>query len=160
MKRTKLRLGICITLLTLVLIFIWGNSCLPAEYSRAFSRWVRNELLSPLFGLPPVPPNAVGGPSVLRKVAHFTEFCWLGLCLSWLMHMLRTKKWEVFLLALGAGVLTACIDEGIQFFIPGRGPGWADVGIDTLGVLLGIAIISMIPLLHHGKTKILEENKL
>lgn len=156
MKRTKMRLGICLTLLVLVLIFIWGNSCLPAEYSRAFSRWVRNQILSPLFGLPIVPPDAVGGPSVLRKVAHFVEFWWLGMCLSWLTHMLRTKKWEVFLLALGAGVLTACIDEGIQCFVPGRGPGWADVGIDTLGVLLGIVIISTICMIH-GKSKILEE---
>ncbi len=159
MKRTRIRLGICLTLLALVLIFIWGNSCLPAEYSRAFSRWVRNQILSPLFGLPLVPPDAIGGHSVLRKVAHFVEFWWLGMCLSWLTHMLRTKKWEVFLLALGAGALTACIDEGIQFFVPGRGPGWADVGIDTLGVLLGIAIISTICMIH-GKTKTLEENKL
>lgn len=160
MKRTKARMTVCLILLTLVLVFIWGNSCLPAEYSRAFSRWVRNQLLAPIFGWPLVPPDAVGGPSTLRKVAHFTEFCWLGLTLSWLTHMLYTKKWKVFLLALGAGVAAACIDEGIQYFVPGRGPGWGDVGIDTLGLILGIAIISMIPLIIRGKTKTLEENKL
>lgn len=160
MKRTKARMTVCLVLLVLVLGFIWGNSCLPAEYSRAFSRWVRNQILAPIFGWPLVPPDAVGGPSTLRKVAHFTEFCWLGLCLSWLMHMLRSVKWERFLLALGTGVAAACIDEGIQYFIPGRAPGFIDVGIDSAGLLLGIAIISMIPIIwKHGKTKTLEENK-
>ena len=159
MKATRNRLRVCVSLLCLVLAFIWGNSCLPAEYSRAFSNWVRN-MLAPLFGWPEVLPDAVGGPSVLRKVAHFTEFCGLGIVLSWLMHMLRSKKWEVFLFALGAGVLAACIDEAIQFFVPGRGPGWLEVGIDTMGLTLGIAILSAIASIIHGKTKTLEENKL
>lgn len=151
MKQTKTRMAVCLTLLTLVLLFIWGNSCLPAEQSRAFSLWVRN-LLAPLFGWPIITKPGGSGPSVLRKVAHFTEFCWLGLCLSWLTHMLRTKKTEVFLFAASAGVAAACIDEGIQFFIPGRGPGWKDVGIDTAGLLLGIGVITLIA--YIGKRKI------
>lgn len=159
MKRTKVRMIICLTLLTLVLIFIWGNSCLPADISRAFSLWVRN-LLAPLFGWPIITKPSGSGPSLLRKIAHFTEFSWLGLCLSWLMHMLRTKKTEAFLFALATGVAAACIDEGIQFFIPGRGPGWKDVGIDTMGLLLGIGIIALIALIHNRKAKSLEEHTL
>ena len=158
MKRTKLRMWICIVLLCIVLIFIWGNSCLPAEQSRAFSLWVRN-LIAPLFGWPIVTKPSKGGPSVLRKVAHFTEFSWLGLGLSWLVHMLRAKKAEIFLMTLSAGAAAAFIDEGIQFFIPGRAPGLKDVGIDTMGVLLGIGIITLIAYINQRKNKkcILEE---
>lgn len=157
MKRTKRRLQVCITLLILILIFIWGNSCLPANISRAFSSWVR-DLLASLFGWGPADPNATG-PSVLRKVAHLTEFLCLGMCLSWLVRMLRTKKAEILLLPLLAGFFTACIDEAIQFFTPGRGPGWLDVGIDTLGVTLGIVLISLIQLAKNT-LKYLEETKL
>lgn len=163
MKRTNTRLAVCITLLILVLIFIWGNSCLPAPQSRMVSLWFRN-LIAPLFGWPIITKPGGSGSGVLRKVAHFVEFSWLGLCLSWLMHMLRSKKWEAILLAVVAGVSAACIDEGIQFFIPGRGPGWKDVGIDSLGLLLGIGILSLIPLYKYLKQKNsknhLEENKL
>ena len=161
MKRTRLRMAVCLTLLMLVLLFIWGNSCLPAKQSSAFSLWVRN-LLAPLFGWPIITKPIVSNrPSVLRKVAHFTEFSWLGLCLSWLMHMLRTKKAEIFLFAASAGVAAACVDEGIQFFIPGRAPGWKDVGIDTAGLLLGIGVITLIAYIGKQKTKntLLEEQK-
>ena len=159
MKRTKTRLIVCWILLALVLAFIWGNSLLPAEQSRAFSLWVRN-LLAPLFGWKVITKPGGSGPSVLRKVAHVTEFFWLGLCLSWLMHMLRTKKTEVFLFAAAAGIAAACIDEGIQFFIPGRGPGWKDVGIDTLGLLLGIGVITLIAYFTKNiKSNRLEEQK-
>ena len=156
MKRTKTRMTVCLSLLALVLVFIWGNSCLPAEQSRAFSIWVRN-LLAPLFGWLIITRPGGSDSGLLRKVAHFTEFSWLGLCLSWLMHMLRTKKTEAFLLATAAGVAAACIDEGIQFFIPGRGPGWKDVGIDTLGLLLGISVICLISFIFKQKSKSLEE---
>ena len=157
MKRTKLRFGICLALLAGTLLFIWGNSCLPAEYSSAFSSWVRNQILVPLFGLPAVPPDEVGGLGILRKVAHFLEFWWLGMCLSWLMYMLRTKVTEVLPWSLGAGALVACIDEGIQLFVPGRNSSFKDVGIDVSGVLLGILVISLIAWIIHGKSKILEE---
>ena len=157
MKRTKCRLQVCVTLLILILIFIWGNSCLPASVSKAFSDLVRN-LLAPIFGWGPANPSATGH-SILRKAAHLTEFFCLGSCLSWLTWMIYRRKAGIFLLPLLAGFLTACIDETIQCFVPGRGPGWLDVGIDTLGVTLGIVFISLIQL---AKTLIkhLEEIKL
>ncbi len=158
MKRTKHRMVICLTLLIFLLVFIWGNSCLPGEASGAFSAWIK-DLLARLFGWESADQDPAGH-GLLRKLAHFTEFFALGLDLCWLMSMLRRKRWEASLLALGCGFLTACADETIQRFVPGRGPGWADVGIDTLGVALGIGLLYLILLLKHGKTKTLEENKL
>ena len=47
---------------------------------------------------------------------------------------------------LVTGVAAASIDETIQLFVPGRGPHIRDVGIDSFGVLMGIAILSGIAL--------------
>ena len=77
------------------------------------------------------------GSGLLRKLAHFTEFTALGMCLGWLFGMLQKKKvWPLL-----CGVLAACIDETIQIFVPDRGPGLLDVGIDSCGVLAGIFLL-------------------
>ena len=133
MIRTKNRLRLCIALLTLNLTFIWGNSLLPGEVSAAFSDWVKG-LLSYLL---PGGMASGGGGGLLRKVAHFTEFAALGMCLKWLLSMLEKKAW----IGIFWGGLAACVDETIQIFVPGRGPGIKDVGIDVLGVCTGIFLL-------------------
>lgn len=40
MIRTDKRLRLCVTLLVLILVFIWGNSLMPGEVSQAISNWV------------------------------------------------------------------------------------------------------------------------
>ena len=133
MKRTETRLRLCITLLICNLIFIWGNSLLPGEVSGAFSDWVKS-ILAQLFA------GAPGGPSgggLLRKIAHFTEFAALGMCLAWLHGMLQKGKVRPFFW----GVLAAAVDETIQRFVPDRGPSIRDVYIDSAGVLTGIILL-------------------
>lgn len=137
-QRTKGRMRLCITLLILNIVFIWGNSLLPGELSGALSRWVK-ELLEGVLGQKP---GGEGGHGLLRKVAHFTEFGCLGALLSWLLRMLRQRRWEYLLMPLCGGFLVACADEAIQCFVPDRGPGIRDVGIDTAGVLAGIILFS------------------
>lgn len=138
MKRTTGRIRLCMTLLVLNLLFIWGNSLLPGEQSSALSHWVKNLLQSFL----PVGNMPSGGEGHLRKIAHGAEFACLGMCLRWLFGMLQTRKLPAMLLALLWGAVVACVDETIQVFIPGRGPGIRDVGIDCLGLILGILILS------------------
>lgn len=146
MIRTSRRLWLCAALLTLNIAFIWGNSLLPGEISGAFSDWVR-ELLTPLFQWEP---GTSTGDGLLRKLAHFTEFMTLGLCLRWLFGMLLTKSPQQWLCAAAAALLTAGIDETIQMFVPDRGPALKDVGIDTLGALLGITALTLI---HKAKNQ-------
>ena len=130
MIRRNWQYRICILLLALNLAFIWGNSLLPAVYSQAFSDWVRE--LIPVSGS-----GALRGSGLLRKIAHFTEFAALGLLLRWLYLLLGRKGWKAF----PWGLLAACVDETIQAFVPGRGPGLLDVGIDACGVLVGIVLL-------------------
>ena len=48
------------------------------------------------------------------------------------------------LLTLGVGVLLAGISEFIQYFVPSRSGEIADVGIDTIGTVLGIGLSSLV----------------
>ena len=153
MIRTQGRMRLCIALLTVNLVFIWGNSLLPGEISGALSDWLKN-VLSALLGNQS---GAPGGGGLLRKLAHFTEFTCLGLCLSWLFRMVRSRSWEHVAFPLLAGTAVAAIDETIQRFVPLRGPSIKDVGIDTAGVVLGIVIITLIQVIKNKKLKNLEE---
>ena len=161
MIRTKKRLTLCIALLTANIIFIWGNSLLPGEISGAISDFVRdilNAVIDFLFG--PRPEKPPGGGGLLRKLAHFTEFTCLGMCLTWLFGMLREKAYQKHLFPLFAGFSVAYLDETIQMFVPLRGPAIKDVGIDTAGVILGIVIITLIHKHKSKKLNLMEENKL
>lgn len=155
MVRTNKRLWLCCCLLCVNLAFIWGNSMLPGEISGVISGWL-HDLLSGLFPLGPEKP--VSGHGLLRKLAHFTEFCTLGMLFSWLYGMLVTKAWQRTALPFLWGTLAACVDETIQCFVPDRGPGIKDVGIDVLGVTLGVVIIYFIT--KRKSLKYLEEQTL
>lgn len=133
MIRTEKRMRLCMFLLMGNLIFIWGNSLLPGEVSGAFSDWVKS-LLAHIF--PMDGPEASGG-FLLRKLAHFSEFAFLGVWLGWLFAMMK----KGVLLPAFWGVAAACVDETIQCFVPGRGPGLRDVAIDSCGVLTGLALL-------------------
>ena len=117
------------------LLFIWGNSLLPASVSAAFSGWVK-QLLESLFGSQATPEDGHG---LLRKLAHFLEFASLGLLLGWRFSMDLKNKW--ILPTVLSGVSVALVDELLQHFSPGRAPGILDVGIDSAGILLGMSLL-------------------
>ena len=146
MIRTERRMRLCIVLLCMMLVFIWGNSMLPGEISQAFSDRVKSLILQVLPGNDG--DNLSGGSGVLRKIAHFTEFAVLGILLSWLCGMLRKGKLQPLLW----GAAAACVDETIQFFTPGRAPGLKDVAIDTAGVLTGFVLLLIGHTLLNKKT--------
>lgn len=135
MIRTEKRMRLCVTLLICCLVFIWGNSLLPGEISGAISDFVKRILECLFTQGEPKPEN---GGFLLRKMAHFTEFTALGLCLCWLFGMLK----KGMLLPFFCGAAAACVDESIQLFVPGRGPSVRDVCIDSGGVLLGVILLT------------------
>ena len=134
---TKGRMRLCTALLIGNLLFIWGNSLMPASVSSAFSRWV-GDIISLLFTGGAADP---GGNGLLRKIAHFSEFGCLGVCLSWLTGMCMKNFVKSVTLALACGFAAACVDEALQHLSPGRGPRLTDVGIDTAGVAVGITLL-------------------
>lgn len=145
MNHQKRNLRICTLLLILNLVFIWGNSMLPAEISQSISDCVMEWL-----------PDVSGEPvqqeeesHLIRKLAHFSEFTILGFLLSWSAMLLGKKRWSPF----PVGIAAACIDETIQMFVPDRGPGLLDVGIDSCGVLMGMILLNTAYFLMRKRTK-------
>ncbi len=137
MEKTQKRIRLCVVLLTINLVFIWGNSMLPASVSGALSGWLK-DLLSAIF---PGEGEESQGDGLLRKLAHFMEFMSLGMLLGCLYGMLREKLMEIVTLSLACGFIVACLDETIQIFSPGRNSSFVDVGIDTCGAAVGIALL-------------------
>ena len=134
MERTTRKLRVCITLIVLNLVIIWGNSLLPGSVSGAISGWVR-DLFAAILSGGSVDPDS--GHGLLRKLAHFTEFACLGGLLTWLFAMLQKSYALAFLCGFTAG----SVDETIQRFVPDRGPSFLDVLIDTSGTVLGIILV-------------------
>ncbi len=149
-RRSRKRITLCIVILCLNLAFIWGNSLLPGNISGTISHWVR-DLINQILNLPATDPEQ--GHGLLRKIAHFTEFSCLGAVLSCIVRMLRTKTAEHISLPLAGGFVAACVDETIQCFVPDRGPGILDVGIDTAGVLLGVVAVCLVIVCRERKNR-------
>lgn len=137
-------------LLAACLALIWGNSILPASQSQQISDGLWLHI--PFF------PEFLGeyGPKLIRKAAHFTEFACLGFLLAGFF-----RAWGRAPLLPGAlfGLLSACVDETIQIFSPGRASMLLDVWIDFAGILTGIFLlhIGYILLKKTRKTKHSEE---
>lgn len=139
-KRTAPRMRLCIICLLLILTFIWGNSLLPGISSGALSDSV-NAMLQKLF--PFLFSGEGSGSGQLRKLAHFSEFALLSICLSWLFGMLRSRLTKQIPPVLLCGIAAACIDESIQRFIPGRSGNLTDVCIDSAGIITGILVFTI-----------------
>ena len=132
------------------LVFIWGNSMLPGDVSGQISGGVF-EYVEELFSV-----FGSAGEFVLRKLGHFSEFTLLGFLLAGLVCCFPLRRQDGFVLPLLGGLLTACVDETIQIFVPGRGPSVRDVCIDSCGVLLGVILLTLGH--HYLRRKHLEEN--
>ena len=81
----------------------------------------------------------------VRKLAHASEYTVLGILysLSVLSVSAVPKRRKLLCTAFPFGVLYAMSDEFHQLFVPGRAGRVSDVLIDSSGVLLGIAIVSL-----------------
>ena len=120
-------------LIILTLALIWGHSLLGREASSEESGFVM-ELLEPVLEM------VVGEGNVteflVRKLAHFTEFCILGMELLPFFAYRKPLFLQAFLLALTHGFFAAFLDETIQIF-SGRGPMIQDVWLDVSGFAVG-----------------------
>lgn len=122
-------------LIVLNLALIWGNSLMNGTDSGNFSGSVLEWLSSflPFLG-------TEAGHHFLRKAAHFSEFCLLGVLVS--ARRLSENR-EPKLTLSGFGLTVACIDETIQIYVPGRASSLIDVWIDTAGFVTGTLLVML-----------------
>ena len=124
------------SILSFLLIgFIWHNSMADAPHSSRESIFVLHLIQHYLYMIPDVSHLTNG---LLRKLAHLTEYAWLGIALNSAFRALRIPHGVK--LTLGISFLVASVDESIQIFSPGRSAEFKDVLIDTTGAGLGILL--------------------
>lgn len=77
----------------------------------------------------------------VRKAAHMTEYFILALCISFPLYVYRVRGFSLMLVAGMLCVAAAGFDEYHQSFVEGRGPSLRDVGVDSVGALIGIILV-------------------
>lgn len=81
---------------------------------------------------------------ILRKMAHVIIFMLLcGLLFFALFTTLKNTK-QAYIGAVSFSLFFALFDEAKKLFIPGRHLHWLDVGMNMVGVLIGIVIVCLL----------------
>lgn len=154
MEQNRTRNRIFLYLLRTVLIvagvamtaFIFSNSLKNAEQSTQQSSGVVEFVQKVASAIAPDSEiaNATGAAydllhSIIRNVAHFSEFCALGALYSWACLSFTFKKpWQV---CPALAVATAAVtDECLQIFSDGRAFQFTDMLLDVSGGLIGIGV--------------------
>lgn len=136
MKNTK-RFSIFLLLTILWIMFIFSFSMQTGEQSSQISGGIVSRVLAAL-GLGDFA-YADLLETVIRKVAHFTEYSVLGVVMSLMIR--ETKCTKLVLTPWAIGALVACCDETIQLFSSGRSGQITDVMLDSAGVLFGCVMV-------------------
>ncbi|MBU3202368.1 VanZ family protein [Clostridium estertheticum] len=70
---------------------------------------------------------------IVRKASHFTEYFILYMLIYRAMNKSKKVDMKIFIASILIVFLYACSDEFHQSFVPGRGPAFRDVMVDTCG---------------------------
>lgn len=149
-RHPRVWLAVCIALVAFTLL-IWGNSMRTATQSAQQSGSVLM-WMTPLLNALHLPVE--GFHTILRKLAHFSEYGLLGVLWAtelWLGT--HPQKGRGATIRLGFCMLTAFLDETIQLFVPGRSGEVRDIWIDTSGALLGILFVCLIGFVINRKKR-------
>lgn len=119
-----------------MICWIFSNSLANGEESTQQSTEVKEVVdttLSAVSGKPVDVPMLI-----IRKLAHFTEYFILGVCLYLAFYFFRTRKIFI-LIPCAVGGIIPIIDENIQLTSEGRTFAVTDMLIDMGGAACGIA---------------------
>ena len=154
-KNRKKRI-ICYSILTFALMcFIFAMSAQDGELSSQMSDSFLGSLLGSLLEkILPVLTDK-GRAYDIRKYAHMFEFACLGVSSCQLAYELLTERrsqlLETALSSFVFSFLYACSDEWHQTFVPDRSGRFADVLIDSVGILAGVWLTVLLKALRAGK---------
>ena len=79
----------------------------------------------------------------VRKAAHMTEYFLLAIAISFPLYVYKVRGIWLMLLAGIVCVGFAGLDEYHQSFVSARTPSVRDVGIDSIGALIGILLVQV-----------------
>lgn len=90
---------------------------------------------------------------IVRKTAHVTEYLLLAICMSWPLWMRMFRRRKLVGTAILCSVLYAITDEFHQLFIEGRSGSLKDVGIDSIGCIIGSLLFLVVASRVEGRKK-------
>ncbi len=114
-------------------VLIWGAMMFTFS-SSLFTASNTSKILEPILHwlLPGAGAATIGVSEMLvRKAAHFTEYCVLFYLL--IRGPMAGRPYAAFMIC----VVWAALDETHQMFVPGRSPSAYDVALDSTGALFG-----------------------
>ena len=139
-KKINLKLWIVGVLIIANVAFIWGHSLMPKSISSGESGFFV-QLLAPFFEIFIGKGNFTD--HFIRKLAHFTEFCSLGI-LTTLFIVFWKNKISIHIISSPIfSIVVSIIDESLQG-LTDRAPQLSDVLLDTSGVIVGFFIVLII----------------
>lgn len=134
-----------IVFIILSICFIFSNSLKGPEATMADSNFFLDIIYSVVNRFIDVDYDKMS--FLVRKCAHMTEFCILGIFLCCLtLYIKRNTRKNLFGYTLFVGLLTAVTDEHIQRFT-GRTSSTTDIFIDFTGLCIGIVGVILLNLL-------------
>lgn len=74
----------------------------------------------------------------IRKLAHITEYFLLAVSIALPLYVYRVRGFWLIIVAGLFCVGFACLDEYHQSFVGGRSASLRDVGIDSIGIFIGV----------------------
>ncbi len=124
-----------------VAILIFCFSAQTASESNLISKGFLRQLLSLLLGRSP-DQLMTRYHHYVRKAAHFTVYALLGFCITGFYH--HQSRFPAIPASILSSGLYAVTDELHQAFVPGRGPQFTDVLLDTSGAVLGVFLMVLL----------------
>lgn len=88
---------------------------------------------------------------IIRKLAHFSIYACMGICWTNFLYSINLSKRQCLIISILMCFLFAASDEWHQTFVPGRSGELFDVGLDTLGAMIGTSLMMFF---YRLKTKI------
>ena len=123
----------------MIVIFMFSSQKASdsAQTSNGFTSWILSLITRkmPVFQIQTM---AIKYDFFVRKFAHFTIYTVLGLLVS--NAFLHTSVKNKFLMSAFLCIAYSISDEIHQMFVPGRACRLYDIGIDSLGSMVGILI--------------------
>ncbi len=117
-----------------VTAWIFSNSLQPAVVSSGESMSLLR-YIQPIFTFFGIPEAYCH--TLLRKLAHFSEFGLVGVLWTALAYDRGAGSWRGALGCAAAGLFIALVDETLQLFVPGRSGMVADLWVDLAGAAAG-----------------------
>lgn len=152
MKNKKTFLILCL-FTAIFTVFIWYNSAISAKSSGNISKIVAELVLYFAEDVSTEEFDAVH--LFIRKAAHFTEFCILGILYGTIRRKIDGKiiSFLIFF-PISCTLFTAVCDEFIQSFT-GRGSSVRDIMLDFAGALTGIFItVALVTVSENSKCRL------